>query len=56
MIYVCNICKFLFERLGPVESCPDCGKLLIREASKAEKEEYLKNGANANDRGSKEQN
>lgn len=43
MIYTCNSCRFTFSRTGNVESCPDCGKLSIREATDKEKDEYKKN-------------
>ena len=45
MIYACDneICRFIFERAGAVDSCPDCGKSAIREATEAEQEEYRKN-------------
>ncbi len=45
MIYCCNACRFLFERTGEVNQCPDCGKLHIREATEEEKKEFemLKN-------------
>jgi uncharacterized Zn finger protein (UPF0148 family) len=45
MIYACEHCRFVFERVGPVESCPDCGKPVVREATDAEKAEYQKNRA-----------
>lgn len=41
MIYVCEICKFLFERISEPEQCPDCGKYAIREATEEEKAEYV---------------
>jgi uncharacterized Zn finger protein (UPF0148 family) len=43
MIYACEHCRFVFERVGPVESCPDCGKPVVREATAEEKAEYHKN-------------
>jgi DNA-directed RNA polymerase subunit RPC12/RpoP len=43
MIYVCGVCRFVFERIGEAEACPDCGKPNIREASRDEKNEYLRN-------------
>jgi len=42
-IYCCNHCRFVFERVGKVESCPDCGKPAVREATDEEKDEYRKN-------------
>lgn len=26
MIYACDSCKFVFEHVGEVDRCPDCGK------------------------------
>lgn len=43
MVYTCNACRFTFKRIGDVETCPDCGKPALREATKEEKEEFLKN-------------
>ena len=43
MIYTCDKCHFIFERVGEVSTCPDCGKDAIREANEAEKEEFRKN-------------
>jgi uncharacterized Zn finger protein (UPF0148 family) len=43
MIYCCDHCRFLFERTGHVDACPDCGKPSVREAAKEEMAEYLKN-------------
>lgn len=40
MIYACDACKFLFERTGEPDRCPDCGKLNIRPAAKDEITEY----------------
>jgi rubrerythrin len=42
MVYVCERCRFVFERTGVAEACPDCGKPNIREASEEECAEYLK--------------
>ena len=42
MIYTCSSCRFTFSRVGDVESCPDCGKPFIREATDKEKAEYLR--------------
>lgn len=42
MIYTCNICHFIFERIGEIDQCPDCGKKNIREANDEEKENYRK--------------
>ena len=43
MIYTCNQCHFTFKRVKEVENCPDCGKPSVREATKKEKDEYIKN-------------
>lgn len=40
MIYACDACRFLFERAGEPERCPDCGKLTIRPAVEDEIAEY----------------
>lgn len=42
MIYKCEQenCGFLFERVGEVERCPDCGSPEIRPANKTEQKEY----------------
>jgi len=45
MIYACDHCRFIFNRAGKVDACPDCGKQFIREATKAENDEYMKNQA-----------
>ncbi len=45
MIYTCDKCHFIFERVGEVTSCPDCGKAAVREANEAERAEYHKNKA-----------
>ena len=43
MVYTCDTCHFIFVRVGPVDSCPDCGKPSIREADKPEQIEYWRN-------------
>jgi uncharacterized Zn finger protein (UPF0148 family) len=40
MIYCCEICHFLFKRVGTVDACPDCGKSSVREATDDEREEF----------------
>ena len=40
MIYACDSCRFIFERIGEIDRCPDCGKKNIREANDEEKQEY----------------
>ena len=42
MIYVCDKCNFYFERVGTIDECPDCGKMMIREANEEEIDLYLK--------------
>ena len=41
VVYICAKCLFSFERLGEVESCPDCGSVNIRHATDEEQSEYL---------------
>ena len=43
MVYTCDKCHFVFERVGPVDVCPDCGKPIVREATEPEREEFRKN-------------
>jgi rRNA maturation endonuclease Nob1 len=45
MIYICDKCLFIFERVGEVDSCPDCGIPNIREATEMEKEEFAETRA-----------
>ena len=40
MICCCEKCKFVFESLRMLTSCPDCGKDAVREATEAEQAEY----------------
>jgi len=40
MIYTCKKCLFMFDRVGLVERCPDCGSENFRPATKDEKEEF----------------
>lgn len=40
MIYACDACRFLFERITEPERCPDCGKFNIRPAAEDEITEY----------------
>ena len=42
MIYCCDNCHFIFKRVGAVDSCPDCGKPHVREATAEEREEYIR--------------
>ena len=43
MIYCCDHCHFIFERVGQIDTCPDCGKPSVREADEAERAEFQKN-------------
>ena len=45
MIYTCEKCRFTFRRSKEAETCPDCGKPAVREATEKEKDEYMKNQA-----------
>ena len=40
MIYACDACRFVFECVGEVHECPDCGKQMVREANEEEIEDY----------------
>ena len=42
MLYTCEQCLFLFESEEKPEQCPDCGKFSVREATRAEQEEFLR--------------
>ena len=42
MIYACDDCRFVFERTGRVDACPDCGKPSVREATEKEAAEYIR--------------
>lgn len=39
MLYACDNCHYLFLRTSE-DTCPDCGKAMIRPASSEEQEEY----------------
>lgn len=41
--YICGKCRFTFERVGKVDSCPDCAHPNVMEATGEEMEEYLRN-------------
>ena len=45
MTTTCNHCRFTFRWTGEIETCPDCGKPAVREATEKEKDEYRKNQA-----------
>ena len=40
LVYICDNCRFLFERQGEVFQCPDCGSGHIRPAVETEIAEY----------------
>ena len=40
MIYICDACRFLFERTEEPERCDDCCKETIREANESEQQEF----------------
>ena len=40
LVYICDNCRFLFERQGEVLQCPDCGSGHIRPAVDTEVAEY----------------
>ena len=39
MLYTCDNCHYLFLRTSE-DTCPDCGKAMIRPATSEEQEEY----------------
>ena len=39
MLYACDNCHYLFLRTSE-DTCPDCGKAMIRPATYEEQEEY----------------
>ena len=47
--YTCDSCLFSFERRGPVDSCPDCGRGNVREATVEEQAEVIRNRKELND-------
>ena len=49
MIYACDACKFLFQRVSEPEQCPDCGKYNIRHATEKEVEEFNNRPKNINE-------
>ncbi|MDY4785061.1 hypothetical protein [Pygmaiobacter massiliensis] len=40
MVYICDKCQFLFERMGEVLNCPVCNSNHIRPADDAERTRY----------------
>lgn len=40
MVYACDSCHFLFSRVSPTTTCPDCGKENIRQAEPEEVREF----------------
>ena len=43
IVYICEKCRFSFERSGEVDVCPDCGCGFVREASDCEIMQHIKN-------------
>ena len=41
-IFICNACRYIFEKSDNIDRCPDCGKMDIRPATNGEQEEYHK--------------
>lgn len=39
MLYACDNCHYLFLRTSE-DTCPDCGKAMIRPATSEDQEEY----------------
>ena len=39
MLYACDNCHYLFLRTSE-DTCPDCGKAMIRPATSEEQDEY----------------
>ena len=39
-VYTCGKCHFIFERSGPVDTCPNCGKAYVLEATAEEIAQY----------------
>jgi rubrerythrin len=46
MVYICEKCRFIFERRNEPNACPKCGKEIIREATDKERDEYYRRLAN----------
>lgn len=40
LIYKCSKCLYLFERIGEVDRCPDCGSVNFTEAGPNDLQEY----------------
>ena len=41
MLFTCEDCLYTFEAAAKPERCPDCGKLMIREATEQETRWFL---------------
>jgi len=39
--YTCGKCRFTFERVSAVDSCPDCAHFHVREATRGETTQFL---------------
>ncbi len=48
MLFTCEDCLYTFEATVKPERCPDCGKLMIREATEQEISWYQSVHANGN--------
>ena len=42
MVFICDKCGFLFERVGVVDSCPVCDKASVRASTSEEEAEFIK--------------
>jgi rRNA maturation endonuclease Nob1 len=40
MVFYCEKCRFLFERVAEPDNCPDCGSSWIRHANINEEREF----------------
>lgn len=48
MLFTCEDCLYTFEATVKPERCPDCGKLMIREATEQETRWFLSVHADGN--------
>lgn len=47
-VYICNKCRFCFERVGEVTACEDCGHINVKLANEEEIAEFERNKAEFN--------
>lgn len=40
--FICDACKYQFEKYKKPDSCPDCGKEAVREANESEIADYIR--------------